>query len=401
MPDVLLNDTYSFRRPVQISPRRVDYPFENNADLASTLTQVDYIMQRSYYRPAKVGVDRDPDDPLGYVAAPDSNRSYDLRTQQVRFTRTYARIPAQQTVYGSRLIDRPVMHDITAGGYYAVSFDNGVTSHVFSARKTASISGTPTVPNVTAAANRPVLPSGVTVTVVAFGGASGTFDTGDSASAINTALEAIYSTTDYLIMVSEYEINVRPMASGALRQISVSSSLVEIDGDPDNFTIRSASENTASVRSISSTAHGGAAGDLVAAWNGDKLRFTGKVISVTTDALTVQLDDAPGKDDVVTHIQFADTSSTRYVNGPANCTVKEVTDFYLPGVSTGITTPADIALVAAKLDPVSWLTAIQAGTTYVVCEGSQLARWLDGLIYSQTTISVQMSDALDTVAVGA
>jgi len=332
----------------------------------------------------------------------------------IRYTRTWCSLPPQQTTYGARLIDRPVMHDITAGGSYAVSFDNGVTSHVFTARKSVTVVGAITPYGSTEVVAANALPS-VTITVGETGGGTTTFSTADSASTIQSALAAGIGSSIY---VTKGEVNITAVGPSLATQVKYVSASADAgldisydtDGTNGSITIRATNQTRAldadtptNIRTLTSAAHGGAAGDLLAVWNGDKLLGTLKVLSVTTDTVTIRADEAPWTIGTlaVTHLQFADTSSTRYVNGPANCTVKEVSDFYLPGVSSGITTPADIALVAPKLDPVSWLTAIQAATAYVVIEGSQLTRWLGGPIYQQTTISVQMSDALDTVAVGA
>lgn len=410
------DDTFAFVRPVQEARTQIAYPFMANGDRATRTYSRSLLQREAHYVPAVLGFERDSvwegGDPAAFLiseTSPEPTGIGDL----VRFSRTYACIPAQQTVYGSRLIDRPVMHDIVASGSYAVSFDNGVTSHVFTARKSVTAVGAITPYGATEAVAANALPS-ATVTIGESVGST-TFSTADSASTIQSTIASGIGSSVY---VTKGEGNI--VCTGASLGTSVKyadaggTAGLEVDYSTDgtigtliiratNQTRSLDADTPTNVRALTSASHGGVAGELLAVWNGDKLLGTLKVLSVTTDTVTIRADEAPWTIGTlaVTHLQFADISSTRYVNGPANCTVKEVTDFYLPGVSSGITTPADIALVAPKLDPVSWLTAIQAATAYVVIEGSQLQRWLDGPIYSQTTISVQMSDALDTVAVAA
>lgn len=335
-----------------------------------------------------------------------------------RVTRTYARIPASQTAYGSRLLVRPVMNDIKSGSSYAVSFDGGATSHVWTSRKTASVSGAPDVPGTTQGNTYGALPASATITII---GASSTqtFAANASDATIQTALSQAISGTNTYASSTYYPIQRNTTGiivsargiSTTLTGLSSDSALAVVEYLGDGLgaavnnapvlRIDAANQLAGSLRTISSTAHGGSAGNLVALWNGDKLWATGRVVSAATDSFTVELDVSPGKDDVVTHCAFAPAAAARYVNGAVSVTVKDVADFYLPGVSVGITTAADIALVTPKTDPVSWLGEIVAASTYSVIEGSQLERWNGWPIYSQRSISAQMSDALDTVSVSA
>lgn len=411
------DDTFAFVRPVQEGRTQVAYPFISLGDRGTKTYSRTLLQREANYVPAVLGFERDsvwPEgDPAAYLISETSPEPVGIG-DLLRFTRTYARLPAQQTDYGSRMIDRPVMHDITAGGYYAVSFDNGVTSHVFSARKSVTAVGAITLADTNQTVTANALPSS-TITIGKVAGGTVAFSTGSDEATIQSALASALGSSLYVTKGDGNITIVGPSMATTVKYVGASPVTgLEVQYNTDSTTgtlvIRSTNQTRlfdpltpTSIRTLTSAAHGGAVGELVAVWNGDKLLGTTKVLAVATDTVTIAADESPWSIGslAVTHLQFADTSSTRYVNGPANCTVKEVTDFYLPGVSSGITTPADIALVAPKLDPVSWLTAIQAGTTYLVSEGSQLSRWLGGPIYQQTTISVQMSDALDTVAVGA
>lgn len=342
----------------------------------------------------------------------------------IRYSRTWCSLPAPQTVYGSRLIDRPVMHDITASGSYAVSFDNGVTSSVFSSRIAVNAIGDAEATYQSEDAIRASLPHAL-ITIEADNSVR-TFYADDTTATIQNALSnAMVGSTAYASSFglarsgAGYIVSFsNAILSGIkLKQLSTASITLTLTPGPDVvigdfatgavadlFRITTTEAPRASTRVLTTgSAHSGAAGGLLALWNGDKLVGTLKATAASGSSVTIPTDEAPWNTSglALTHLAFATQAAGRYVNGPANCTVKADTASYLPGVSAGITTPADIPLVAPKLDPVSWLTAIVAATAYVVCEGSQLERWLDGPIYRQTTLSVQMSDALDTIAVGA
>ena len=292
--------------PVQEGRTTVAYPFLPNGSIGPKVYTRRLLQQEAYYVPATMGLERDSvwpgGDPQAYLISETSPEHTGIG-DMLRFTRSYARIPATQTVYGSRIIQRPIMHMIAAGGYRAVSVDNGVTSHTI---------------------------------------ASG---------------------------------NCSSCTSGKV-----------VAGTYEGYT------------GITKTGHGRSVNDVLLAWTGDGIAQVVTILSVF-DANTFYVDSSHGAGFIVYALRS--NANARYVNGPMPCTVKVVTSYYLQGVTSGITTPADIPLVTSAIDPVSWLDALVAGTAYVVCEGSQLDRWLDGPIYSQTTISVQMSDANEQISVSA
>ncbi len=67
--------------------------------------------------------------------------------------------------------------------------------------------------------------------------------------------------------------------------------------------------------------------------------------------------------------------------------------FYLPGVTTGITTPTDIPIPSPLLNDVEFLTAVVTYLTgYQTYDSSALGQWLDTPIYTQTGIQINMAD---------
>jgi len=111
--------------------------------------------------------------------------------------------------------------------------------------------------------------------------------------------------------------------------------------------------------------------------------------------------DITSGDAFLTHASITAAATARYVNGPVNVSTKVITDTYYPGWSPGITTTTDIPIVSSQLDPVSWLGLIVANTAYGCIVSSNLEKWQGGPMYQQETTYCQMSDALESVAVGA
>lgn len=73
-----------------------------------------------------------------------------------------------------------------------------------------------------------------------------------------------------------------------------------------------------------------------------------------------------------------------YAPGAALTRIKRVTDFYLPGISPGISTADDIPLPAFQGDSQTLLSAILAGTTSINYEVGELSQWRDSPILART-----------------
>lgn len=83
-----------------------------------------------------------------------------------------------------------------------------------------------------------------------------------------------------------------------------------------------------------------------------------------------------------------------YTPGTDRVRTKRTTRYYLPGVTGGITTPDDIPIVSPAFDPEILIDLILTSATgYQAYDAEDLRRWLDGPIYEQTTIQIDL-DAL-------
>ncbi len=420
---IKLDHATGFVQPVQDGRTIPSYPFLINGDIVTKIYQRELVQKEANYVPLKPGTELDSvwpgGDPNAYCL-PDGPLQWTGVSDLMRFSRSYARLPAPQTIYGSRLFNRPVMHDVFSGGSYAVSFDNGETSHVFTSRKTVSSVGALTGgTNVAVAAQEfGVLPH--TAFSIVDGGAHTSVNyLDDDVSTMQANIEG--DLTDLTaVAVSAVPGGITIAWQGKTNWVTTAEQDVTIIGGAgidgsvtflaNAPTVTDYQASAYPLRTINSTAHGGEAGDWCVLWNGDRIIGMVRVISKTTDAFVIPCadDQLTSSTLALTHCGFAPDAAARYVNGPVAVSVKEVTTFYLPGVTVGITTPSDIALIVPKITPILWLGEIVAfiaggslASYYSVIEGSQLEPWLGGPFYMQTAISAQMSDALDTVSVSA
>lgn len=79
-----------------------------------------------------------------------------------------------------------------------------------------------------------------------------------------------------------------------------------------------------------------------------------------------------------------------YTPGTDRVRTKRITDYYLPGVTDGVTTAADIPIVSPAFDDAAFLALIVgASSGYQDYDAEELSPWL-GPIYQQTTIQIDL-----------
>lgn len=314
----------------------------------------------------------------------------------LRFTRRFARIPANQVIASSKYIDRPSVHGAKSGTAYGVSFRDGY-DHIFTSRKTAG--GSYTNPAVTTTNPLP----GTNITITDSGGNVATFAANASKATIDAALASLTALTYKVATVWDtnrisitwsgtvlsytYPTGVIPVA---VRLSSVGTSLGLIQFNSTGST------TSLAVTTFPCPSHGGVVGDKVAFWEGDSLLGTSTVSSVPdTDTFSCLTDALDIDTSLVTHCAFSTDAAYCVATGPKMCSIRLTQRYYLPGYTTGIATAADITPPATATDPVSWLAAIVAGTAWVVDAVTDLKSW-EGPILVQETSEVQMSDAIDS-----
>lgn len=92
-------------------------------------------------------------------------------------------------------------------------------------------------------------------------------------------------------------------------------------------------------------------------------------------------------------VDYAGKFLKNYTSGADRIGTKITSDFYLPGVSPGIGTPADITIPSPLINDAAFLAAVVATLTgYVDYDSRDLAKWNDWPIYTLGKTKINMAD---------
>jgi hypothetical protein len=145
----------------------------------------------------------------------------------------------------------------------------------------------------------------------------------------------------------------------------------------------------ATVRILNAPSHGLTEADNILITQGGVATelLSGKFTVV--DANTIQLSSASGAPFFnASAITAIGKLTSTYSGGTVLTRIKRVMDFYLPGVSPGITTIDDVPLPVYQGDADSLLAAIMAGSTSINYEVGDLLQWRDSPILTRTRITL-------------
>jgi len=375
----------------------LSYPFLNNPTRDSTTKQyqTNYAQLSGSYSPASA-LSTFPGDA---VFAANANaylvdESVANPTAAIyNFYRKWSMVPGDQILPATRYFNRPIMDNVFSGSYYAVSFDAlNNFSWVFSSRisiqavnSIASVTSTQAMPST----NITFVEGSNTLNLAANSTAAQVYSAFASSLPGLTGIYVIVNTGSMAIFWNGTMSSVTPPTGVLISQYSATYNVL---------LNTSGTTTTPATTVITAASHGGIVGDYVAFWNGKNLVGKATVTSVgDTNTFSVLAADFPSADAVVTNCGFSSDANACYVNGPKVCTVKRTQKYYLPGVTAGITTFADIPTQTIYTDPTSWLGRIIAVPTgFATIEVSDLSPW-SGSILMQEIDQVQMEDAIDTV----
>ena len=377
---------------------RVSYPFLNaqTKDTTTKQYEADFLITPSAYAPA-AALSTWPGDAalsantsayLVEESAPDTGMGvYSVR-------RKYSTIPGTQTNYSSRWFIRPDMSGLKSGSSYFASYDNGKSTHKHTSRKAvqgSSITQGKTVGAALPSTNITCTDSGAHTATFA---ANATKATIDAQLANLTSLIAPYSVTDG----SNLTIYWRTQVGTSMTSITAAAATVDIKTlNGSCFITALGNTTTADLTLLYCPSHGASVGEKCGLWNGDTLVHTGSVAGVTdSNNITILISDMSSPDFNITHATFAASASVRYANGSKMVRVKEVKEFYLPTITGGISTYADIPVVTTYTSPQSWADQIVAASTYVAIDSGNVEQWA-GPIYYRETVSCLMSSAVESL----
>lgn len=304
--------------------------------------------------------------------------------------RTYARIPRQQIVPDVRFFTRPVLDGTKSGTAYAAGLRPGM-DHIFTSRKAVTRVAS-TVASTIAAA----MP-GTNIVFTDSGAHVVNLPANSSAAAATAALAAgLTSLTGISCAAGTGWLNL--VWTGTMASI-VTPSGVYVAGIGGTHAELAASGNqtTPATTLFEVPSHGAVVGDLMPMWVNDALVGKATVVAVIdANNVSVMTSDLAAADSQVTHVAFSSDAAQCVLNGPKTCSIQRIIDFYHLGYTEGITTAADIPAQDPAIDPVNWLAAIIAGTTWVNIDGSELKPY-QGPILQREYAQVQLSDAVQTV----
>lgn len=299
-PDTLIDGNWL--APDTTGARRFRFPFRANGDLVSGLFDEDYWQTGATYAPEKFGTPHPALRDFYFIAETDPSPGL---AELQAFTRTFARIPAQQIDYSNLSLTKPT-------------------------------------------------PAGTDTAIQQIGSAGAVTNLNNGS--LNTGY--LYSPDTFAFYNADTVITcTNPGAAGQLR--------------------------------LNWTAHGVTTQDIQF---GDATRWLVSSPNYTIiDADHIDLQG--GFSTSAGNVTRASKKLRAYTPGLAMLSCKLVSDFYLPGVSSGITTAADLPIPADLLNPDAFISAALANPTgYVSYQLKNLDRWLGSPIYRRDTIQLNFAD---------
>lgn len=389
-----------------VNPPDIEYPFEKNGDLTSIILTQGYKQTPAQWIADRVagrylpGVTTFAHSAYGTLYLLKQSAPSPTPTGLYAFTRTWARIPAQQTEPGSLFITKPAPE--SAGSHvgqlvdwtvapYGLTADLGenvyaVGDYYFAGSSyytTRSFSPTLTVPT---GGTFTLTYKGVTTAAINYNATGATIAAGLNGLSTVTADGLTFSASTALTTANAGYIDLT---------ITVGSTSSQVTMDASSLTAAAASSGYGWVTSTTVqrvgvmwrgtvTAHGYNTSNnlamLVESGVSDHLYILPAALWDSVDANTIAV---IGGVFVGTRVGQL-TGSYSGTSGAVLTRAKRVTDFYLPGVTPGIGSMDDIPLPTYQGDPDSILQAILAGTTTINYEVGELSQWRDSPILART-----------------
>lgn len=406
---------YGFVRPVQDGRTSTTFPFVNNGDFSTCIYSRTLIQTQASYFALKPGTEKDsywpggdpdaynmPDGPIEAVGIGDL----------VRFTRSYARVPRQQITYtGSRYFPLPAITNdygnVSAlpatdwasaqsigDGSFSVSNQAvyvpktnslyglaklstvrkigyataGTFTLTYGANTTASLNWNDSAATIAAAINglASIISAGLTATCV-----NGLNSTSGGYLSIGWGLGT--TTATQVTMTSSLTKTTTGDCTTFFTGVGTSASGQQILL-PDNYTV---------------TSHGFTDTlELVAVRSDNTLAVYSTAYWDDVDANTIWIPTSSS----IAGVYFA-TYSTTYSAGKAILLRTRITeDFFLPGVTAGISTPTSIPIDAGLQNPTEFIEAVVTLTGWQTYETEGPTFWLGGPIYRRAYTAINLDD---------
>ena len=144
------------------------------------------------------------------------------------------------------------------------------------------------------------------------------------------------------------------------------------------------------VRTLTCPGHGITNGQTIYI-KGGTVYYAAITAYVVTSVDTINLLITPTTTNYATITEVGPRTKHNYTPGSGNCPANSVTSFYLPGVTPGITTAADIPSILGTSDAATFLQAVFSGVNPIYYQVGQLKPWL-GPVLQQTNTTINAAD---------
>lgn len=369
--------------PVRISRTPRQYPFAGQGNTTAALYDAVYLVDQGLFTPTARGT-VDPENAGFYLVAESKPEIVDGDLALVR--RTYASAPADVIDYTSRDLIKPPFTSTTFGGYYITSTAADTTAEVWS----LSIACT-SAPYV----------SGGTFTLTYKASTTGALAYNASNATIQAALDALadavtdaitFTVTNLLSTAGTIRVDratgstVFSQSDWSLNISSLTPSAIQADqalgSNSAGFYVSRAATT------VTKVGHGLSGGDEIRISGGSVLLTVASVVDADNFTIT----------NPAANIPYAPTSYRTYVRdytpGTARLQLKVTDKFYLPGVTSGITTAEDIPVPAVAIDDTTFLTLVAEGAAgWQTYDADALTRWPteESPIYRQRLFAINLS----------
>ena len=379
----------------------IGYPFSANGDTQSiTITRQFRALETNYIR-GQMGVMHDPVFSDAYLSAETDPVPIGIGSI-VGCQRTFARVPTAQVVYSSIALAKP--NPSVAGTSRGTLIDK-TASYAGSEVGTAysygnKLFGNNAVYSRITVSGSITAPTGGTYTITYNGSTTAALAYNALSATIATAMNGLASSIAEGLTWEHLNNTMEGTGNFQLRLTFGSTAvLCTIDGSSLTTT---GSKNVFGSLVGSADQYFVKGYRLAAATHG--LAASGTLIANTSSADTAQVLLAYTTQWSVVDANTIDVSATyasptrigksvrSYTQGTDRVRAKKTESFYLPGITSGITTADDIPLPESAIDDSSFLTLIAGiATGYQTYDAEPLSLWM-GKIYRQAIVAINVDD---------
>lgn len=373
-----------FSTPTRISRTPFEYPFRGLGDTTAKTYEAAYVVSIDSFTPTAAGT-VDPE-AAGFYLLSESKPEI-FQGKLAIFRRVYGNIPGTQTDYSTLVINKPAFPTADFNSAWASSTSATATAEIWGATIAATVA---------------MYATGGTFTITYKTSTTAALNYNDSAATIAAAVNALAD-----VVADGFTVTAtNQIAANGLLQVADASGAFTPSGS--DFSINSASLTPAVVADqtngagsatwrIARTAlnfnkvgHGLSAAQAIRINTTTTGGGTATTVASVVDADNFTVANGVGNPSAWAYYRKLLRS---YTPGTARVAAKLVQSFYLPGVTVGITTPADIPVPAVAINDTQLLTLItDSATGFQTYDADPVAHWPseESPIYTQTLKKINL-----------